>query len=129
MLFQNIFKNRSALDFETPPFDKYPFHQLQNYLSRQYKDKVTFFKEKIYSHSQSKFFDGIDFNYEMFVNFMNCIMTLFNNQELLNYQEILHMVMDQECEINLNRARERYKEILAGYFAKRTEAVNNTELF
>lgn len=50
-IFLNVFKNRSALDFETPPFDQYSFEKLANYLPPDYKDKISYVKEKIYSLS------------------------------------------------------------------------------
>lgn len=72
-LFMNIFKDRSALDFDEPPYHQYNFEQLSLNLSPYYKDQVDFLKEKIYSNSKLKLYDGITFSCGMLVNFISCM--------------------------------------------------------
>jgi len=49
----------------------------------------------------------------MTINFMNCIIELYNNNDQVDFNEILFAVLEQECDINLQIASEQYKEKLS----------------
>ncbi len=86
--FDNVFKDRTCLNFEPQNYQKFNFGNLSNNLSGRYKDNILDLKEKIYSRSFNKYFDGVSLSPRMAINFINCIIELFNNNQPLNYYEM-----------------------------------------
>ncbi len=87
-IFLNIFKERFCLDFEEVSNQGTNFRKLAQNLTPYYKDQICYLKELIYSTSTVKNYDGMTFSPRMTINFINCVIELFNNAEKINYYEM-----------------------------------------
>lgn len=55
-------------------------------------------KEKIYSHSEIKFFDSLSLNSRMFASLIAYIINLYNKQEPIIFHDTMQVVLQSECE-------------------------------
>lgn len=80
----NVMKDRTCISFEQiePNFKNPKIDELYDY-------NITVLKEKIYSRSFNKYFDGVSFSSRMLVNFISGFIELYNNDQKIEYTEVL----------------------------------------
>ncbi len=83
--FQRIFKNRNALDFEKHK-DSSNYEYIMKHMSPQFKDHLGNLKEKIFSSSKNRYYDGVSFSPRMCINFINKIIEDYNNRNPINFE-------------------------------------------
>lgn len=109
--------------------DSIRFNTDPQLLTLDYKDQIKHLKEKIYSKSSSKYFDGISLTSRMMLHFVICVIETFNKKSLFNYYDMFNTVVEQECEITYQNAVAAYNEQLRQSFANKTEPFETQELF
>ena len=80
----NIIKDRTCISFET--LDNPRFNNPQ--LDELYTYNLSVLREKIYSRSFNKYFDGVSFSSRMLINFISGFIELFNNDKYIEYHDM-----------------------------------------
>jgi hypothetical protein len=83
----NAFKDRSCINFPVIQSNTRFTDPLQR-MPAAYSESVKILKERIYSKSLNKYFDGITITSKMMVHFIACVVELFNKQAPIVYSEM-----------------------------------------
>lgn len=85
--FLSTFKDRACLAF-SPPTSAPPFSTPIQNMTSQYMENIKVAKERIYSKSTNKYFDGMALTARMVIHYLTCIAELLNNKSVVNYAEL-----------------------------------------
>ena len=112
----NIFKERLAFAMPTPSENPVGFHQGTENLNEEFLYHLEHLRERIYSKTGPKLFEGVAFDSRMFLNAVNCLIEVFNSGKPLFFNEMVEIVFQEEVDMLLSDGKEFYNDLFLKAF-------------
>jgi hypothetical protein len=112
----NIFKEKLAFAMPTPSDTPVGFHQGTENLNEEFLYHLEHLRERIYSKTGPKLFEGVAFDSRMFLNAVNCLIEVFNSGKPLFFNEMVEIVFQEEVDMLLSDGKEFYNDLFLKAF-------------
>jgi hypothetical protein len=112
----NVFKERLAFAMPTPSEEPVNFNKGTESLNEEFLYHLEHLKERIYSKTGPKLFEGVAFDSRMFLNAVNCLIEVFNSNKPMYFNEMVEIVFQEEVDMLLSDGKEFYNDLFLKAF-------------
>ena len=112
----NVFKERLAFALPKPSDSPVGFNQGTENLNEEFLYHLEHLKERIYSKTGPKLFEGVAFDSRMFLNSVNCLIEVFNSKKPMFFNEMVEIVFQEEVDMLLSDGKEFYNDLFLKSF-------------
>jgi hypothetical protein len=112
----NVFKERLGFAMPSPDDQPVNFNQGTEDLNEEFLYHLEHLKERIYSKTGPKLFEGVAFDSRMFLNAVNCLIEVFNSDKPMYFNEMVEIVFQEEVDMLLSDGKEFYNDLFLKAF-------------